>query len=533
MIKSWDCFDTLIARYFHRPLSIFQEIADITNDNSFVQKRINAEKISIEKTLKSIYKNIPNHDPDLELELEKKYSYPIKENFNRINDGDIIVSDMYLSAEEIFDILSYHELNKNVKIYSTYGEKSNGNIWETLKNKYNIEYHIGDNIYADNITARQRNINTIYYGGSNLTSQEKLIERYNPYLAYWVKYIRLSNPYFIPYQQFYYNNGSISYYYGIYWIKEDNGDISILQQLDDNNKTISLVDKFSNTVYQISKNDNFLKITDENSNKKQIHGFWIEQPVNTKRFDEKILWTEQASYNIPLLINSSYLLPKNIVFTYRDCYFWKKIYDSIFETNTPVLQSCRNAYLYPYNKEYIDYILNITQDKIIVDLHGTGNSSHKFFKSQNIYDKNIFFISEHADDNTKNINIKNMALCFDRIFPENNQSTIFHHNMIASKNSLKCCSGTTLEKFNIPPRLGAMVGWDNEPIRKKSEHIQDICYIFDECVNCAINISSIFKNRIIDCEDLTEVLLKQINKPNYSDSVIHSLWDKSKNIKLI
>ena len=210
MVISWDCFDTLISRYYHYPKSIFELIAHSTNNGDFIQKRIHAEKIATNKTLQGIYEHLPGHDSRLELELEKKYSYPIKENFHRIKDGDIIVSDMYLSSEEILDILRYHGLDKDVKVYSTYGKKANGSIWNELREKYDIKFHIGDNIHSDVITPRNYGINTIYYGSSYLTNTEKIIERYSPYLAYWIKYIRLSQPYFIPYKEIIFDKVTIN-----------------------------------------------------------------------------------------------------------------------------------------------------------------------------------------------------------------------------------------------------------------------------------------------------------------------------------
>jgi len=532
MINSWDCFDTLIARYYHYPVSIFRLIQDITGDENFIERRKYAEKICSQKTLDGIYQHLPDHDPELELQLEKEYSYPILENFNRINDGDIIVSDMYLNEEQILDILRYHGLNKDIRVYSTYGRKADGSIWDSLKDQYGIQYHTGDNAHSDVKQVRKNDLKAIYYGGSYLTNHEKLIERYSPYLSYWIKYIRLNNPYFVPYQTVLLENGSISYYYGTYWIKEQNGEITLLQQIDDTGNKIILRDKFDNIIITIYKEENKITIINEYNNQENtIFAQWVEQPINTKRFDEKILWSEQCSYNTPLLINSSYLIPKDIIFSYRDCYYFKKIYDSIFGTNIPVLESCRNSYYYPYSQEYIDYVLDITRDKVIVDLHGTGYSSGSFFGKQDVKQK-IMFVSEHSDSIRKNTGIQNLNICFDRIYKEDIENTKFHHNKRASKAGLKCCSGTMLEKFNIPPKLGPMVGWNGECVRKKSEHNQDICNIFDKVTDCVISRSKVYIPYIDGVDDLTEVLLKKMNEDNYTNTVIHSLWDPVKNIKL-
>lgn len=532
MAISWDCFDTLISRHYHYPSSIFRIIAELTGDEYFVEKRKQAERICADKSLFGIYEHLSGHDPGLELQIEKEYTYPIIENFNRINNGDIVVSDMYLSSDQILEILRYHGLDKDVTVYSSYGRKADGSIWNDICTKHNIEYHIGDNLYSDIKQTRNNNLKSIYYGNSFLTPQEKLIERYSPQLAYWTKYTRLNNPYFIPYNMLVYDKGSISYYYGLVWIKEHDGDIVLLQQIDEDSNKIILYNKFDNESIVLDKQNNQITIIDEYNNRINNYiGYWIEQPINTNRFDEKILWTEQASYNIPLLINSSYLLPKNIVFSYRDCYYWKKIYDSIFDTNVDILHSCRNSYYHPYNQEYINYVLSITKDKTIVDLHGTGYSSESFFSKYNNEKQKILFISEHNGNINKNINVSSLSMCFDRIFKEDIEATKFHHNKLASKNGLRCCSGTILEKFNIPPKLGAMIGWDDKCIRKKSEHNQYICDIFDKTVDCATRVSK--KYSIDGIDELTQILLKKMNETTHTNNIVHSLWTPAKVIQII
>lgn len=526
MSRSWDCFDTLLGRKYHYPKSIFNILANQYNSTNFYSARIDAEKQSGKKTLEDIYSHLPQYEMELELKTEREHTYPIIENMERVEDGDIIVSDMYLSDNQILDLLRYHGLNKDVVVYSTYGEKASGIIWERIKNKHNIEYHIGDNLHSDIKSPRNNNINAIYYGGSYLTNIEKIIERYSPYLAYWMKYIRLSNPYFVPYKQIVFYNGSISYYYGLYWLMENDGEISLLLQKNETNDRIVLEDMIENKTIILYKNQNVISTNGIHQNAE-----WISQPINTNRFDEHILWTEQTSYNIPLLINNSYLLPNNIVFSYRDCYYWKKIYDAIFDTNIPILESCRNSFYYPYSDHYIDYVKNLTKDKTIVDLHGTGASSTAFFNKYDI-NQSILFISEHCDNNKKNMNIQNFIMCFDRIFPETMESTALNHNILASKNRLKCCFGTILEKFNIPPKLGPMVGWNGSVIRQKSEHNQRICEVFDSTINTTISRCISYKDKITGNEDLTIILAKLMNKDTHTNNSIHSLWDKKRNIKL-
>jgi hypothetical protein len=88
-----------------------------------------------------------------------KNSYLITTNYNRIKDGDILISDMYLRPEHIQRILTGIGFSKNVNLYvSPYG-KGSGTIWPFLKNEYNIQLHLGDNMHSDINMAKQANIN--------------------------------------------------------------------------------------------------------------------------------------------------------------------------------------------------------------------------------------------------------------------------------------------------------------------------------------------------------------------------------------
>ena len=170
-----------------------------------------------------------------------------------------------------------------------------------------------------------------------------------------------------------------------------------------------------------------------------------------------------------------------------------------------------------------------------MDLHGSGWSAEAFFAKHSSIDKiqDVLFISEHAEEMKKNVLLKNFSICFDHIFEDNPYVNDHHHNRYASMRGLRCCSGTMLEKFNIPPDLGPLVGWDNGPVRKKSEHDQKICKVFNQSVDCAVGVSHKYIEQIkhID-EELIKTLLLKMNQDNYTNTVVHSLWEKSKNIRI-
>lgn len=176
-MNSWDCFDTLIARSHKDPYSIFRLVGEYIGDKFFIEKRIIAEKMSKYKTYEDIYSYLPEYDSSIELEFEKKYSFPILENWNRVEDGDVIISDMYLSENQIRSILEYHGFNKKVDIIVSYSGKHNGNSWNILKSKYkDINYHIGDNIISDVINARNKGINAIFFHLAILLLMKKILQ---------------------------------------------------------------------------------------------------------------------------------------------------------------------------------------------------------------------------------------------------------------------------------------------------------------------------------------------------------------------
>jgi hypothetical protein len=529
MVKSWDCFDTLVARRYHYPRSIFHHIGLLLDDDNFINLRLMAERNTHEKTLDGIYGLLPKYDKNLELQTEKELTYPIVENFMMVEDGDIVVSDMYLSSSEILELLRYHGLNKDITVYSTYGGKVSGKIWDKIKSKHEIEYHIGDNLYSDVLNPRKYGINTLYYHGSNLSHQELLIERYSSYLSYWAKNSRLLNSYMPQHNRYIYNNGSMMYYYSNYWIVEHAGNISIYTASTNNLEELILYSKEYDNYIKINKNSGLAYIKYKNEYNLYAQGRWVDNKSNCTREDQKILWTEQSSFNIPILIMAIFELPINkpIVFSYRDCVYMEMLYRYIYPDKAyETLHISRDGYLYPYNQEYIEYLLKNTKNNCVVDLHGTGNSSKAFFGKYQP-DQEILFVCEHADNSNKNCNNKSMNLCFNYNSKETLENTKFNHNIKSSKLGLKCCCGTTLEKFNISPDMGPLAGWvDNKPYRKKIEHDNLVCETFKRCVDETCSVSKYYRDNISSNSELLSILLKKINEYTYANSVIHSLWKK-------
>lgn len=194
MIKSWDCFDTLIGRLKITPESIFDEVGEILGIENFRNLRLNAENRS-DKTFAGIYNILSGIDKDIEFATEMKNLFPIVENMSKVQDGDIIVSDMYYSPQEVLQLLRACGLTKDVQVYVTYGGKAQGWIWDTIPNISQIELHTGDNYHSDYTMALKNNIPAHHYTGSEMTDAEKLVYKTDKELAGWMRYVRLSCPY--------------------------------------------------------------------------------------------------------------------------------------------------------------------------------------------------------------------------------------------------------------------------------------------------------------------------------------------------
>jgi hypothetical protein len=364
-MNSWDCFDTLIARRFYHPHSIFDIVAEKLQIPNFKQMRISAE-INSNQTYDGIYKNLPQINSQIEIETELEHCFPIIENINKVEDGDLIISDMYHSATFIESLLRKCGLNKDVKFLVHPNHKSSGEIWKLIKG---INIHTGDNLHSDIAMAKKYNIKTSYYTECHFTDVEKRVFCVDKFLAYWMRYIRLSFPY--------------------------------------------LTEK------------------------------------------EKKLWVDQSQSNLPALALGSLELPtdKNMVFNYRDCIYWRPMYEKITKRTSKEFHSSR-AYYIRSSIEYREYAYSRIKDSVLVDLQGSGNSVDSFFG------KDIEYLYLAGP----------------------------------SKKSITKVPSDAIEKHNCAD-IGTLIGWDkNGPIRDKCEHDKTTTSVQKTASSFAINSINLFGN---------------------------------------
>tara|TARA_R110000868_G_scaffold58409_2_gene180386 strand:- start:5 stop:1210 length:1206 start_codon:yes stop_codon:yes gene_type:complete len=193
-MNSWDCFDTLIARKHYHPKTVFDEVGRRIDDPNFKAKRVAAEKAS-NKTYADIYARLPGINPQVELDVELEHHFPIMENMLKVRDGDLILSDMYLPKEFLKKLLRKCGLDKQVDIIVTPDGKKKGWIWDTVKSKYNIKNHYGDNHKSDVVSAQANGINGVYTTAFDFNDVERLVYKHDRQLACWMRCVRLVCPF--------------------------------------------------------------------------------------------------------------------------------------------------------------------------------------------------------------------------------------------------------------------------------------------------------------------------------------------------
>jgi hypothetical protein len=162
LVRSWDVFDTLIARRCVHPFAIFEMMGTVLGPG-FAASRIRAELAARaskdEISLDDIYDELQNEkgwtaverQQALELEISTEFAnvIPVMRNLVRVRDGDILVSDMYLPHDVILGLLRSAGLDRSVTLYVSTRGKADGSIWKPLKARYFILKHTGDHPGAD------------------------------------------------------------------------------------------------------------------------------------------------------------------------------------------------------------------------------------------------------------------------------------------------------------------------------------------------------------------------------------------------
>lgn len=184
-VISFDIFDTLLLRPYVKPTDLFLHLERLENAVGFAKARIEAEQkarkvhanledITIDEIYDEIadkYKNLKSKELDLECqilqpnpEMKEVFDYA-KKSKKRI----IIVSDMYLPAKFLSDVLHKKGFNGFEKVYVSceYRKmKHSGGLFsvvlENLSILPNYVLHFGDNEHSDVRVPKSLSIHSVW-----------------------------------------------------------------------------------------------------------------------------------------------------------------------------------------------------------------------------------------------------------------------------------------------------------------------------------------------------------------------------------
>ncbi len=204
-MNTFDIFDTLIARKCVHPQIIFTQVEIRSGLSGFANARLEAEKslagtdygfddIYVQLTpLLSIDSARAESLKQLEFEVELANVIPIQVNLGKVSDGDLLITDMYLSSEHVIQLLRKAGLTKNVVVYQSTAGKGKGDVWRKLK-KQGVELtHLGDHPHSDGRMPVEQGFGAIVTQSSLLTPIERnLAENNFPAVAMVSRILRLA-----------------------------------------------------------------------------------------------------------------------------------------------------------------------------------------------------------------------------------------------------------------------------------------------------------------------------------------------------
>ncbi len=191
-MKSFDYFDTLVTRLVAKPTDLFVLVGERCGLPDFERGRVAAElqarrqQPGLEVTLAQIYEYLPYPPADrqralrAELALEDALAAPIRANLERLRDGDIVVSDIYLRPAALRGPLErlLGRRAPRLVVSSEAGlRKADGGLWKQLVAAgTRPSLHVGDNLVSDVLQPRRLGIRTEHYTRATLNRHERLLD---------------------------------------------------------------------------------------------------------------------------------------------------------------------------------------------------------------------------------------------------------------------------------------------------------------------------------------------------------------------
>jgi hypothetical protein len=202
---SFDIFDTLMARRCIEPHNVFHELEKNAGLRGFAEQRKQAERMVAggPYTLDDIYgalqshfgfeRDVAEHLKQAEIDLEIKNAIPIRENLDTVENGDVLITDMYLPRHALLRLLDKIGLRKQVGLVVSSAGKHSGQIWSGISASMALEQHVGDNVHSDVHSPLSSGIFAEHLTTSNLTGHENFLRKEGfELLARAVREVRLS-----------------------------------------------------------------------------------------------------------------------------------------------------------------------------------------------------------------------------------------------------------------------------------------------------------------------------------------------------
>ena len=186
---TFDIFDTLVARRCIQPVQVFLEIERDTQVENFAKIRTQAEaKVAKHAyTLDDIYQEIVmnfgvsqelgDYLKTKEVACEIHNAIAIQENLDKVHDGDVLITDMYLPRYAIEAILKKAGLRKHVGLIISSNGKHSGEIWPKIKNAIHIEQHTGDNQHSDVNSPLSHGVFGVHLTDHQMSAHESFLEQ--------------------------------------------------------------------------------------------------------------------------------------------------------------------------------------------------------------------------------------------------------------------------------------------------------------------------------------------------------------------
>jgi hypothetical protein len=208
-VKSFDVFDTLIARRSVEPRLVIQQVETRAGLPGLAAVRVAADQrlcgLGQSYTLDDIWAEVrrvmdldeatADRLREVEIELEHDEVIPITANLALVRDGDVLVSDTYLPADVVWSLLRRAGLERAVALVVSNDGKYRGWIWPKLLEQLAIHEHFGDNPHSDGRNPHAAGIKAIIYTGTRRSSIEQfLVNQRWVALANLVREVRLANP---------------------------------------------------------------------------------------------------------------------------------------------------------------------------------------------------------------------------------------------------------------------------------------------------------------------------------------------------